>query len=205
MKKQNYNSYLQSTNLIQSKDRSILEAVRIVIGNSISKNEIARKLFYFIRDDIRYQFIPQFDEINHLASKILSRRRGYCTQKAILFCSMARAAGIPAGIHFFDIIDHALPPRSKEILKTNRLYHHGITSLHLEDNWIKFDATLDLKLCQRNGLKPVEFAENHDCLMPTTTIKGHPHIEYVEDFGLYHDVAFEDILNWFKSGYPHMF
>jgi len=200
----NISEFLTATKLIEADNPAIAATAIEITQGAISDIARAKQLFYFIRDGIRYQFLPILDEMHLRASSILAKRGGYCTQKAILFCAMARSLDIPAGIHFYDIIDHSLPPKSREILGTNVLYRHGVATLRLNDHWIILDATLDARLCERNGLKTVEFNSDRDCLLHHDTLSGTRHIDYQNDYGLVSDVAFSDILSWFKAGYPHL-
>ena len=165
----------------------------------------AEKVFYFIRDRILYEFQAAFEEEAYLASNILRAGKGFCTQKAILFCALARNCGIPAGIHFYDIVDYTLPEYIVNILRTNALYHHGIVELHLNGNWHRYDATLDTPLCSRRNRIPVEFEPDEDCLMKPKTRDGAKHIEYIRDYGLFEDISFEKIVGWLKQDYPHLF
>ncbi len=166
--------------------------------------EKARQIFYFIRDKIRYIFRADSNEDQYLASNILKKEGGFCTQKAILFCALARACNIPAGIYFYDIVDYTLPQNFIDLLQTRTLYRHGIVALYLDGKWLKYDATLDSNLINRNNLIPVEFSPDRDCLMHEKTKTGERHIEYIKDYGLYSDLNFEEIKSWFKKYYPHL-
>jgi transglutaminase-like putative cysteine protease len=196
--------YLQATKLINSNHLEIVQKANELTSASDIAEEKARALFYFMRDQISYVFRADSDEKFYNASGILEKGRGFCTQKSILFCALARACEIPAGIHFYDIDDYTLPPNFVALLKTRRLYRHGIISLYLNGKWNKYDATLDSKLVKRNNLIPVEFSSDHDCLMQEKTKSGEQHIKYVKDYGLSADVSFEEIKSWFKQYYGHL-
>ena len=196
--------YLQATKLINSNHFEIVQKTNELTSASDIPEEKARALFYFVRDQIRYVFHADSDEKFYDAASILEKGRGFCTQKSILFCALARACEIPAGIHFYDIDDYTLPPNFVSLLRTRRLYRHGIVSLYLNGKWNNYDATLDIELVNRNNLIPVEFSPEHDCLMNEKTKSGEQHIEYVKDYGLCADVSFEEIKSWFKQYYGHL-
>ena len=196
--------FVVPTKLIDSQNPAIIAKAGELTTNVVQVEDKAKYIFYFVRDNIHYNFRAKFDEEEYLASNILKKARGFCTQKAILFCALARSCGIPAGIHFYDIVDYTLPKRIVKIMRTRTLYHHGITALYLNGNWYKYDATLDIHMMKKNHLYPVEFNPNKNCLMNKKTPSDGRHIEYVRDHGLFTDVSFEEIMSWFKQGYPHL-
>jgi transglutaminase-like putative cysteine protease len=201
---ENLKPFLHSTKLINARHVDIRSKLLQLINDGDEPAIKASKLFYFMRDQIRYAFYAGSDEDDYYASNILAKRKGFCTQKAILFCALARAAKIPAGIYFYDIVDYTLPDSVVELLRTKTLYRHGIVSLFLSGKWIKYDATLDSQLVQRNNLFPVEFSATEDCLMFDKTKDSRKHIEYVRDYGLYSDCTFDEISTWFKKHYSHL-
>ncbi len=197
--------FLTPTKLIDSSHPDILRKADELTSSTSQKEEMARHLFYFIRDEIPYEFKATFEEKEYVASEILKAGRGFCTQKAILFCALARCIGIPAGITFFDIIDHTLPPYIVGILKTRTLFHHGVATLNLAGHWHRYDATLDVPLCSRKNRIPVGFSPDEDCLMKPETADGAKHIDYIQEYGLYSDISFQEIVAWFREDYPHLF
>jgi len=202
--KESIQSFLQPTILINSQHPEIIDKANELITNIALPEEKAQRIFYFIRDDIRYEFRAKFEEEQYRASYVLQERKGFCTQKAILFCALARCCGIPAGLYFYDIIDHSLPEHLIAFMRTQILYHHGIVALFLNNAWHRYDATLDIDLVSKQQLIPVEFHPDRDCLMHAKTRTGKPHINYCTDYGLFADVSFTEILSWFKQAYPHL-
>jgi len=196
--------FLAPTKLIESDHPAIIKKAEEITSDALHAEDKARNIFYFIRDQISYEFKASFDEKAYFASEILKAGGGFCTQKTILFCALARNCGIPAGLYFYDIVDYTLPQYIIDIIKTRTLYHHGITALYLNNRWIQYDATLDYQLTLRKQRYPVEFSPDHDCLMRTKTRTGEKHIEYIHDYGLYPDVTIDEIVQWLKEGYPHL-
>ena len=186
-----------------TEDYAIKKAEELT-NQSLPIEEKAREIFYFVRDRIRYLFHADSNEDQYLASNILKKKGGFCTQKSILFCALARACDIPAGIYFYDIVDYTLPQHIIDLLQTRTLYRHGIVALYLNGKWLKYDATLDSNLVARNNLIAVEFFPDRDCLMHEKTDSGARHIEYVKNYGLFADVSFDEIKLWFKEYYSHL-
>jgi hypothetical protein len=85
----------------------------------------------------------------------------------------------------------------KELLEkrgTDLFPYHGYTDLCLEGSWVKATPTFDIVSCVNAGLRPVDFDGRHDALLPSTTLNGKPHIEYIEDRGFFEDVPFDAIM-----------
>lgn len=198
------NDFLKPTLFIESTHPDIISAAAKITSMAKTDVEKAEKIFYFMRDEIRYEFRAKFHEEQYHASYIVKDKKGFCTQKAILFCALARSVGIPAGIYFYDIVDHSLPEHTIQFMRTRTLYHHGIAALFLNNRWCQLDATLDSRLVKRNNLYPVEFQPDQDCLMRPDTPDGRRHIEYIKDYGMVNDVTFNEIASWFMRGYPHL-
>jgi len=201
---QSLQRFLIPTKCIESQHPTIIAKAKELTDENVTVEEKARSIFYFIRDKIRYEFRAKFHERAYLASQILHEGKGFCTQKAILFCALARSCGIPAGIYFYDIVDYLLPDSVVAFMNTRILYRHGITALYLNGAWYKYDATLDSTLTRKNSFPPVEFSPDRDCLISKRTSSGRKFIEYIHEHGLYADVSFEQILTWFKQGYPRL-
>jgi transglutaminase-like putative cysteine protease len=173
---------------IKDKTRSILEGIS-------GPREKAITIFYAVRDGIKYTIYGQRSRPEHFrASTILAAGEGYCVQKAIILVAMARAASIPARLRLAAIRSHIVPKELLEKRGTNLFPFHGYTDLFIEGAWIKATPTFDLASCKEAGLRPVEFDGQHDALLPSTTLDGRRHVEYVEDRGVFEDVPFDLIM-----------
>ena len=96
--------FMDISNLtLQIKVKSLLKDVNE--QDELSDIKKAIKLFYFVRDEIKYvvKFSRKYySRKNTKASVTLNRGYGYCIQKATLLASMARIAGIPSHLHFVE-------------------------------------------------------------------------------------------------------
>lgn len=173
----------------------VRDASRRLIQDLATNREKAVRIFYWVRDGIRYTIYGKRSLPEHFrASYVLSAAEGYCVQKAILLVAMARAASIPARLRFAAIRNHLMPPELLEKRGTNFFAYHGYTDLYLEGSWIKASPTFDLVCSKNKGLRPVEFDGEHDAMLPFDTLDGKRHIEYVEDRGVFEDVPFDAIM-----------
>jgi transglutaminase-like putative cysteine protease len=187
--------YLEPTFFIDSDAESIKKKAQQLTEGVEGKKEKAKRIFYFVRDEIKYNaFSPRLFPEQLRASYTLPRGEGFCVQKAVLLVALARAAGIPARIRFAQIRNHLIPRRLLEIRKTDVFPYHGYTDLYLNGRWVKVTSTFDLETCQKAGLSPVEFDGENDAMLPRYTRDGRLHIEYLLDRGYYDDVPFQAIL-----------
>ena len=180
--------YLKPTFVIDSDSPSICEKSGTLTRGKVDSVEKAQSLFYFVRDEIKYNIYQErrFPE-NFRASNTLARGNGYCVQKAVLLAALARAAGIPAGLGFARLKNHLLPEKTMKWLGTNILPFHGYAELYLNEKWIKTTPAFDLKLCEKTRTIPVEFDGEHDAIFHPYNLDGKLHIEYIEDLGRQYD------------------
>ena len=188
--------FLQPTSYMDCRAPSVKEKAESIIHGAAGQRDKAVRIFYFARDGIKYTIYGQRSRPEHFrASTILSAGEGYCVQKAILLVALARAASIPARLRFAAIRSHVLSKEMLEKRGSNVFPYHGYTDLYLEGSWVKAAPTFDIVSCANAGLRPVEFDGQHDALLPSTTLDGRRHIEYVEDRGVFEDVPFDLIMH----------
>ena len=195
-------NYLKPTPVIDCDHPSIREKSEDLTGGQDNIIEKAKSLFYFVRDEIRYNFYPSSSPPEELfrASNTLSVGEGFCIPKAILLVALARAVGIPAALGFADIRNHLLSEKAMELIGTNLIRLHGYAVLHLEGKWVKATPAFDLKMCEENRLVPVEFDGKSDAMLPSYDRDGRLHIEYVE--GLDHYVYVTDLGHYYEDIEP---
>jgi transglutaminase-like putative cysteine protease len=184
--------YLRATPSLDAGHERIIETARSVTQGCSSDEEKAVKLFYLVRDSIRYNMfmISVFIE-DFRASRILEWGKGYCVQKAVLLAALGRAASIPSRLAFAKIKNHRVPEHIIKMMGTNTFPRHGYNQFFLNGNWISAAATFDKNLCEKNGLPAVEFDGKSDAMLPEKGLKGEPYIEYVEKFGSHDDLPFQ--------------
>ena len=195
--------YLRPTPVIDCDSDSIKEKARQLTRGRDGAVDKAKSLFYFVRDEIRYNFyILRSDLLEDFrASVILARGEGFCVQKAIVLAALARAVGIPSRLRFAVIRNPLASDKIKEILGGDLFVSHGYNELYIEGKWVKAAPTFDRETCQRNRLVLVEFDGINHALLPAHNLDGEPHIEYVQDRGDYDDLPLDEVINWRIQGY----
>jgi len=194
--------YLKPTPVIDCDTTSIKEKSQELTAGQERITEKAKSLFYFVRDEIKFDpYSPRYLPEHYRASATLTRGGGYCVQKAVILAALARAAGIPTRLRFANIRNHLQFAKLVERMGTNLFIYHGYDELYIDGRWIKAAPTFDLKMCQKDRIVPVEFDGTKDALHHSYSQDGKPHIEYVCDHGHYQDVPFDEIEKARVQGY----
>lgn len=188
-------SYLRCTYTIDCEEKSVKEQAQTLTNGQESVIEKAITLFYFVRDQIKYNpYVPLYTLDDNKASATLMRGEGYCVQKAILMTALARASGIPTRLGFADIRNYIVPEKIAKAMKGNNLFiYHGYVVLYLDGKWVKATPTFDIKMCEENSIIPVEFDGRNDAQFHRHNQEGKLHIEYVQDHGYYDDFPWEQM------------
>ena len=190
-------NYLQPTSIIDCDHEMIKEKAEEVTKRREESIEKARNLFYFVRDEIKYNpYMPRYLPEHFRASDTLLRKDGFCVQKAVLLVALSRAVGIPARLGFAVIRNHLLPEKMAKMIHGNTLPDHGYAELYLKDRWTKATPVFDLEMCQKNRIVPVEFDGENDAKFHSHNQDGQLHIEYVLNRGPYDDVPLDAIREW---------
>ena len=163
------------------------------------------QLYYTIRDGIIYDPYVNFaDPDNYRASSVLAAGRGFCIGKAALLAASARSIGVPARVGYADVRNHLTSPRLYETIKTDTFLWHSYTELYLSGRWVKATPAFDRALCDRIGLKPLQFDGETDSLFQPIDRVGRRHMEYLNDRGTFADVPFNTIKADFITAYPSL-
>lgn len=161
------------------------------------------RLYAAVRDSIIYDPYVNFtDPENFRASGVLWAGRGFCIGKSALLAAGARVLGIPARVGFADVRNHLTSARLYEKIKTDIFLWHSYTELYLSERWVKATPAFDRALCERAGLKPLEFDGVNDSLFHPFDQAGRRHMEYLRDHGPFADVPFDTIQAEFLRAYP---
>ena len=195
--------YLASAEFVDSGDPGVAAFARDVAGREGDSLARAVRLYYAVRDDIVYTPYCDFTDVETFrASACLSRRSGFCVGKASLLTAAARAAGIPARIGFADVRNHLCTPRLHALMGTDTFVYHGYTDLYLDGRWVKATPAFDRGLCEKFGVRALEFDGRADSLFQPTDMAGRRHMEYLRDRGARADVPVAEIMAAFAAHYP---
>lgn len=197
--------YLNPTYFIDSDSPSIMEHASSLVSSSGGNSEKAVKLFYAVRDGIRYNpYRTSVVRNVYRASFILGQGDGYCVQKAILLAALSRAAGVPCRLRFATVRNHLVTRRLREVMKTDLFVFHGYNEFFIDEKWVKATPAFNRSLCEKFGVLPLEFDGRSDSIFHTYDTAGRLHMEYIHDYGHFDDFPFDLMVEEFKKYYAHL-
>jgi transglutaminase-like putative cysteine protease len=199
-------SCLEPTEYIESDHPEVTAFARREAAGAGSDRERAVRLYYAVRDGFRYDpWAFSLEPEVFRASTTLTAGSGFCIPKAILLAAAARALGIPARLAFADVRNHLASERLLAVMRTNLFVFHGMTELELGGRWVKATPAFDLKLCERFGVRPLEFDGSSDSTLHPFDRAGKLHMEYVVDRGSFDDLPLDELTRVTHEHYPHLF
>jgi len=197
-----HSQYLLPGKFIESDDPLVIEFANNTIGGAIDEVEKVLRLFYRIRDDILYDpYLPMGETSSYSGKVALETGRGWCVPKSALLTACARATGIKARPGYADVVNHMATPGLLDAMGTDVFAWHSYTELFLNDKWVKATPAFNKSMCDKFGLKPLDFDGENDSLFHEFDKSGNKHMEYVKDRGTFQDVPFEKILSTFTEIY----
>ena len=197
--------YLRPSACVESDAPAVRAFVDRVTAGAVDGRDRVVRLFYAVRDEIRYDPYGVVLTAEFLrASSVLARGAGFCVAKAVVLAAGARAIGVPARLGFADVRNHLTTARLRAQMGTDIFAFHGFTELHLDGRWVKATPTFNRSLCDKFGVKPLEFDGTNDSLLHPFDTAGQRHMEYVRDRGTAVDVPFDDMIAAFVEHYPGM-
>ena len=134
----------------------VCDTAEWLIGDETSVREKLEKLFYFVRDEIRFGF-PQNGDLTK-ASETIRLGMGQCNTKGALLVALCKAVGLPARIHFslikkeiqrglFTGIGYALMPP---------LISHSWVEVEIDGRWYRIDSFINDLIFYWAGRKVLE-------------------------------------------------
>jgi len=171
--------------------------------------DIARAvaLFYAVRDEVEYKLMTRLrlKRDDFKASATLRRKTGFCIEKAVLLAAACRAVGIPARLRFADVRNHLTTPELEAVMGTDIFIFHGLVEMYLDGKWIKATPAFDRAMCERHGVRPIDFDGERDAIFHEFDLSSNRHMEYVNERGTYHDLPYDLIVEEFERTYPGIY
>jgi hypothetical protein len=138
-------AYLQSSIYCDIASDALGLAARNIVHGQASDREKAVSLFYWVRDNIKYELGLKSDT----ASSTLLKGSGSCINKANLVVALLRVIGIPAGFHIMmvktkEYFGCLCTPRFNRFMSERSIHAYGAVSIG--GKWLKIDPSDDIRL-----------------------------------------------------------
>ena len=207
-------AWLEPTWYIDSDSPIVAAYAKAQTAGADGQLEQATALFYAVRDQIRYDpygidYVPEAFR----ASAVTTDPTNWCVPKSVLFTASARSLGIPARLGFADVRNHLTSAKLSASMGTDMFIWHGYSEMLLPDpagadgdlRWFKLSTAFNIDLCDRFGVKPLEFDGTDDALMHPFNQAGDRHMEYTNQRGSYNDLPLAEMLADFAVLYGTTF
>lgn len=195
--------FLAAGDFIDSDTPRIMAFAQAATANATGELDKVLRLYRAVRDGVVYDpYVDCADPENYRASGVLAAGRAFCIGKAALLAAAVRAVGVPARVGYADVRNHLTSPRLYELIRTDVFIWHSYADLCVSGHWVKATPAFDKALCERAGLKPLEFDGRSDSLFQPVDPAGRRHMEYLQDRGTFADVPFATIMADFRTAYP---
>lgn len=195
-------TWLRPTWFLDWEAPAVLAFSRRATEGANSDRERASRLFYAVRDGLRYDpYAATLEVETYRASSIVETSSAYCIPKAILLTAVARAAGVPARLGFADVRNHLATPKLLEQMGTDVFVFHGYSELYLDGRWLKAAPTFNRELCERFGVSSQQFDGTADALLHPFDGEGRRHMEYIKQHGSFDDFPFEQMIRALEGTY----
>ena len=190
-------AWLAPTWFIDSDSDEVAEfaaAARATAADDNDHTDVAVALFYAVRDGFRYDpYVRAEGPEDYRASSVAGTAANWCTPKSVLLTAAARHCGIPARLGFADVRNHLSSEKLAAKMGTDLFIWHGYTEFLLDGTWRKASSAFNIEMCERFGVKALDFDGTTDSLMHPFDEAGARHMEYVNQRGSFNDLPLGEI------------
>jgi len=195
--------WLQPTWFLDSDHPDVIAFAETARAGAKGDRETAVALFLAVRDGIRYDpYVTSRDPEAYRASTIARSVANWCVPKSVLLAAAARASGIPARLGFADVRNHLTSAKLSARMGTDTFFWHGYAELLLDGCWLKVSSAFNIEMCERFGVKVLEFDGTDHALMHPFDRAGNRHMEYLRERGSFDDLPLDAMLATFAEVYP---
>src|ERR1700730_9653866 len=195
--------FLAAGEFIDSNAPRVVAFAQAATADTTGELDKVLRLYRAVRDGIVYDpYVDCAAAENYRASGVLAAGRAFCIGKAALLAASARAIGVPARVGYADVRNHLTSPKLYRLIGTDVFIWHSYADICLDGRWVKATPAFDRALCDRVGVKTLEFDGSADSMFQPFDRAGRRHMEYLRDRGTFADVPFEPMLAALRATYP---
>lgn len=140
--------YLVASKYIDYHDPAISKHAELLSRGAKDENEVAKRCFEFVRDNIKHSWDYKLNPVTCRASDVLMHGTGYCYAKSHLLAALLRKNGIPTGLCYqrLSVYDSGAP-----------YCLHGLNAVYLKEHgWYRIDARGNKASVNAQFCPPVE-------------------------------------------------
>lgn len=198
-------SFLAPTECVNHTSDEVASFIDTHRYRNASERETAVRLYYAVRDEIRYDpYRIDLTREGLSASGCIRKGYGWCVPKAVVLAACCRGVGIPARLGYADVKNHISTQRLRQQMKTDVFYWHGYTDIFLDGRWVKATPAFNRELCEKFGLPPLEFDGSSDSVFHPFDLAGNKYMEYLNLRGCFADPPLPEILATFRIHYSEL-
>ncbi|HUW37873.1 MAG TPA: transglutaminase family protein [Rhodocyclaceae bacterium] len=198
-------AWLAPTPFLDYETPEVRAFVAKAVGDASTPKEQATRLYYAVRDGIRYDpYRFRIEPEWYRASHTIREGASYCVPKALLYAAGLRSLGIPARPGFADVKNHLATERLLALTGTDLFSWHGYVSLLLDGRWLKATPVFNIEMCERFQVLPLEFDGSEDSLMQPFDARNRRHMEYVHYHGEFDDLPYDEMAAEMTRAYPRL-
>jgi len=121
----------------------VKRTAEVLTGNETTIRGKLENLFYYVRDEIKFGFLPEVDYLP--ASEIIKRKVGACNNKGILLYALCKATDIPVRMHFSIIRKEIQRGLFKGLAYRiiPKALSHGWVEVLVENRWRNIDSYIN--------------------------------------------------------------
>jgi transglutaminase-like putative cysteine protease len=179
---------------------------RVIPAEDMSLTDKAVRLYYAVRDGIRYDvYGADLSRAGLRASAVVRAGKGFCLHKSILYAAAVRAVGIPSRLVLTDVRNHLASARLKELVGGDVFRFHCLTAVELEGRWVRATPVFNRTLCRLYGITPLEFDGTADSVHHPYDARGRRHMELLHEHGVFADFPYDLVIPGLSLASPRLF
>ncbi len=197
---------LAVTEFLDWDHEAVREFTEKAIGTEADPVQQAIKLFYTVRDKLRYDvYGVDMSEEGLKASSIIKNRAGFCIHKSIVYAAAVRSLGIPSKLVFSDVQNHISTPALKSLVGGDVFHYHAYVDVFLNGKWVKATPVFNALLCRLFGIEPLEFDGVNDATLQPYDKEGNKSLEFIICHGAFDDLPYTRCITELKHHHPRLF
>lgn len=197
---------LRVTEFLDHTSPEVADLVSGTVAAGDDERQRAVKLYYAVRDGIRYEvYGADLSRQGLKASSIVRTGSGFCVHKSLVYAAALRRAGIPSRLFYGDVRNHLASPRLRDLVGGDLFRFHALTLVYLDGAWIKSTPVFNKTLCRLYRIRPLDFDGTTDSIYHPYDVEGRRHMEFVRTHGDFPDFPYDLVVGGIREAHPKLF